>query len=159
MTFWIHEKRCACFIFFCCRLRVKHPCFRSERLLLKTYGVRPPPLTTNTMPGFQDATSVEILKLLAPATLEDHSPRSIIGDGNCFYRALSLGLYGSQDHHTLLRLLTALEIQENPKFYDSSRSDFIDLLKDDCLDRDNIRHLLRSTVTIKPPSHWQAWSP
>lgn len=99
------------------------------------------------MPGFQDAISVKILQLLSPATLEDHSPRSVIGDGNCFYRALSLGLYGTQDHHTLLRLLTALEIQENPKFYDSSRPDYVDLLKDDRIDRDNIRHLLRSTVT------------
>lgn len=90
---------------------------------------------------------MQILQLLAPATLKDHSPHSVVGDGNCFYRALSLGLYGTQDHRTLLQLLTALEIQENPKFYDSSRPDHVYLLKHDRLDRDNIRHLLCSIVT------------
>ena len=42
-----------------------------------------------------------------------HIPRSVLGDGNCMYRALSRGLFGTENHHLHVRLLTALEIIEN----------------------------------------------
>ena len=31
----------------------------------------------------------------------------VIGDGNCFYRALALGLHGDESHHFRLRQITA----------------------------------------------------
>ena len=49
----------------------------------------------------------------------------IIGDGNCLFRSVSLGLYGSQDHHQELRTIAINEIEQNLDlfrnfFYDSN---------------------------------------
>jgi len=84
-----------------------------ENLLLQTYKVTLPPAhnrNTNLMPGSRDVTSTIILNSLQPALLQDHVPISISGDGNCMFRALSKALYGTENMHTLLRLLTSLEI-------------------------------------------------
>ena len=50
----------------------------------------------------------------------DHIPISVLGDGNCMYRALSRRLIGTENHHLHVRLLTDLEIIQNRKFYDVS---------------------------------------
>ena len=62
--------------------------------------------------------------------LNDHIPRSVLGDGNCMYRALSRGLFGTENHHLHVRLLTALEIIQNWKLYDVSGKEFVDLVYD-----------------------------
>ena len=72
----------------------------------------------------------------------------VLGDGNCCYRALSLALFGSQEHHLHIRLLCALEMHFNWKYYDFNHPDYCDLLKDDRLHRTNYRQLLRSTINI-----------
>ena len=62
--------------------------------------------------------------------LNDHIHLSVLGDGNCMYRALSRGLFGTENHHLHVRLLTALEIIQNRKFYDVSGKEFVDLVYD-----------------------------
>ena len=52
--------------------------------------------------------------------LNDHIPRSVLGDGNGMYRALSRWLFGTENHHLHVRLLTALEIIQNRKLYEDS---------------------------------------
>ena len=44
-------------------------------------------------------------------------PLEIISDGNCMFHSVSHGLYGSEDQHLLIRLLTSLEIVGHQKFY------------------------------------------
>ncbi|EEB14010.1 conserved hypothetical protein [Pediculus humanus corporis] len=39
----------------------------------------------------------------------------IIGDGNCLFRAISLYLYGTQDHHMLLRYKAVAYLREHWK--------------------------------------------
>ena len=58
--------------------------------------------------------------MLSPSMLNDHIPISVLGDGNCMYHALSRGLFGTENHHLHVRLLTALEIIQNRKLYDVS---------------------------------------
>ena len=41
----------------------------------------------------------------------------IVGDGNCLYRAVSMGLYGNQDQHAMLR-------RESTQYLDAHRSQF-----------------------------------
>jgi len=40
---------------------------------------------------------------------------SILGDGNCFYRALSMIIYGSQEEHERVRGVIAENIEQNPE--------------------------------------------
>ena len=46
----------------------------------------------------EDATAVKILQMFTPVIPQDHSPRTVYGDGNCCNRAVSLGLYGTEEH-------------------------------------------------------------
>jgi hypothetical protein len=54
----------------------------------------------------------------------------IAGDGNCFFRALSMGLYGDQLSHQFLRLLTSLEMILHKDYYDASRDECQCLIND-----------------------------
>lgn len=83
-----------------------------------------------TCSGVEDATSTRILKRFNPVVLEDSFPAVTIGDGNCFYRAVSRALTGSELYHVLLRVYTLLEILSFPMFYDSEHSKFVDIIQD-----------------------------
>lgn len=48
-----------------------------------------------------------------PPILEDSQLLAVLGDGRCLYCAVSRWLYGCEDSHTLLFLLTVLEIAEH----------------------------------------------
>lgn len=124
--------------------------FRSEALLLTTYAVRlPTKQHLSSIPGAEDKVSVDILQQLAPATLTHATPREIFGDGNCMYRALSLGLYGTQDHHLHLRLRAALEMNTHPEYYDTKHLQYQDLIKEDHIERTvQFVDLVKSTVTV-----------
>ena len=65
--------------------------------------------------------SVAVLRMFHGVMLNAFSPREILGDGNCMYRALSLGLYGTEDNHLYVRL-TSMEIIQYPALYDKSNS-------------------------------------
>ena len=95
-----------------------------ESLLLQTYKVQLPQQlpTDNAFSGVIDATALAILKLCKPGLLDHHTPISIEGDGNCLFRAVSRALYGTKTH-LLLRLLTSLEIAQNPDHYKVQRAD------------------------------------
>ena len=71
------------------------------------------------MPGVRDAGVTALLRSYQHEIIEDaipisvlcdprgrYLPISIIGDGNCLFRALSRGLFGDKDSHELMRLLT-----------------------------------------------------
>ena len=51
-------------------------------------------------------------------------------DGNCFYRTMSLGLYGHEEHHLQLRLQTTIEIALNRIHYDVTDPDYLDHVHD-----------------------------
>lgn len=50
---------------------------------------------------------------------DELSPLRTVADGNCFYRAVSLALCGTEKHHVLLRLLTAIELIMKRSSYDT----------------------------------------
>jgi hypothetical protein len=101
-----------------------------ERFLLKIYDVNLP--SNNTMslpPGKEDKCAVSILHMCQPTMLQNYTPRKVVGDGNCAFRAVSLALFGTEDLHCLLRLLTALELLSNQLYYDPPATTFMRVLK------------------------------
>lgn len=69
--------------------------------------------------------SVRRLRSMDTQMLERYSPRSVLGDGNCFYRAMSLALFGTEDFHGYLRVRTAIEIMSNNCLYSSDSAAFV----------------------------------
>jgi len=57
--------------------------------------------------------------------LQSYSPRAVGSDGNCFYRSISLALYGIETYHTYLRVMTAIEISKHPAMYSSDSTEFV----------------------------------
>ncbi|XP_078489297.1 uncharacterized protein LOC144746189 [Ciona intestinalis] len=102
---------------------------RQESLLLQSYKIKFPERTMIKC-GETDNISVQILKQLHPKTLEKFRPIHVIGDGNCFYRSLSLCLFGTDRHHHYLRLITSIEIASNQKYYDENSDKFLPHLND-----------------------------
>lgn len=66
----------------------------------------------------EDSISSAILNMSHPSVLDNFVPACVHGDGNCLFRAVSLSLFGTQENHVYLRLITALEIIMNRPFYD-----------------------------------------
>ena len=66
--------------------------------------------------------SSKLLERCAPLMLEQWTPVSTVGDGNCLFRAVSTALYGVQEHHAHLRMLASLEIGCNPAYYEPTHS-------------------------------------
>ena len=125
----------------------------NERLLLKTYGVSlPEPCEFTTAPGTRDDSATAVRGMFHRVLLRDHIPLSVVGDGNCLFRALSRGLFGHERHHQLIRLLTALEIAQHQVYYDDQHNDYKDLVKDNRLIHDPYQQLLRSVSTPGPYS-------
>ena len=94
-----------------------------RRLLTSKYHIAPSSLqsTNDSSRSEIDAVSSHILRKCQPLLLNEFKPVAIYGDGNCLFRALSEGIFGTQDHHLCIRLLTALEMIENPEFYDDTK--------------------------------------
>lgn len=86
-----------------------------------------------------------MLRSADPPMLERYSPRMVNSDGNCFYRAMSLALFGTQGYHDYLRVQVALEMINNPGLYTCDSDTFVchglPVLTPD------FRQLLRDTVT------------
>ena len=122
-------------------------CATTEKLLLVTHKVKLPAFRTSpSQPGKQDDNAVKVLRMLSPSMLNDHTPLSVVGDGNCMYRALSRGLFGTENHHLHVRLLTALEIMQNRKFYDVSSKEYVDLVRDSRVFHDCYDSIVKSTT-------------
>ena len=77
-----------------CSMSRAPACATTEKLLLVTHNVKLPDFRTSpTQPGKQDDIAVKVLGMLSPSMLNDHIHLSVLGDGNCMYRALSRGLF------------------------------------------------------------------
>jgi hypothetical protein len=117
--------------------------------MLKTCNVTlPSPGKTGASPGREDPTATAILAKMLPGLLEKYLPLHVLGDGNCLFRALSRAVYGHEDHHLLIRLLTALEIAEYPEVYDPRQPDFVDLLHDRRLPYCHYQETLRAACSL-----------
>ena len=88
---------------------------------------------------------VNRLSRLDVTPLQNFSPRSVVGDGNCFYRSLSLGLYGTQVMHESLRFRTAVQLLLNRDTYDVDSDVFI--LKNEPVFTPEYRELVRLVLT------------
>jgi len=105
-------------------LSVTRTCYCRHTAL--TFHTRSPQL----IPGTRDVVATRILGMMRPELIRTHIPLQVAGDGNCLLRAISRALYGTEVHHTFLRLKTALEILTWPQLYDDTRSDYDDILND-----------------------------
>ena len=72
------------------------------------------------------------------------SPLAVNGDGNCFYRAVSFGLYGNEDRHQYIRFVVASEIIRSQAIYDVSSPTFA--LRDASVITPSIGSLIRDTL-------------
>jgi hypothetical protein len=73
-----------------------------EALLLKTYGLQVPEVVEQAGNHDSDDISESILRQYHPAVLIEKYPAETTGDGNCFYRAVSRALTGTESAYLLL---------------------------------------------------------
>ena len=123
----------------------------AEKLLLQTYNITLHHPTWSTLPGPTDAVSVEIIRQFQPVLLNTHYPLKVGDDGNCFYRAFSRGLYGTEQKHLHLRLLTALDMAEHPKFYNNTSEECKNLIGETIMLCDSYNYDLIAAFT---PRKW-----
>ncbi|XP_070201424.1 uncharacterized protein [Littorina saxatilis] len=112
---------------------------RSEELLLKIYRIALPQLKpAETMFDLHrrkvDPGAEEILQHYHPVLLADHIPVYVEGDGNCLYRAVSIGAFRNDSCHDILRLKVAIEMVKKQALYDAESDVFVDAFKDQRLD-------------------------
>jgi hypothetical protein len=116
---------------------------KTERKLLETYNVgfcRSESIISSSQ---EDKTSSQILRLFHPAMVGTVMPVSTIGDGNCLYKAIALGLTGSEEQHILLRLLSALELIEHKDYYKSDT-----FLTDNRIVKNDYDQLLHDVIVL-----------
>ena len=89
-------------------------------MLVDVYDAAPAIVSHAGPPGREDPIAVHILQIMHASLLARMSPRQTAGDGNCTYRAVSLGLYGTENHHPYVRLRTACEMISHPSCYDNT---------------------------------------
>ena len=73
----------------------------------------------------EDISCIELLHAHDRTTLCNYSPRETVGNGNCFYRADSLALFGDQSHHAYLRLKMAFKIIDNATSFTPDSASFV----------------------------------
>ena len=130
-------------------------CAVTERLLLQTYGVALPRRARLVeTPGTRDAVSTGVLAMLQPDVLNNNVPLTVTGDGNCMFRAVSRGLFGTEEHHLLIRLLTSLELIQHPQFYDTSHPNYKDKVCDVQIYHDPYHSLVISATEIGDSSEF-----
>jgi hypothetical protein len=78
--------------------------------------------------------------------LKTLTPHATIGDGNCAFRAVSLAMYDTQEHHLYVRFLAACEIIDNPEFYDTTSPQC--LITDARVSSSDIESLIRDVTTV-----------
>ena len=94
-----------------------------------------------------DAIANELLVMYCgQAVASTTSAKRVTGDGNCLFRAASLGMFGTEVHHLHLRLLTLLEIIENPNTYIENKKECI--IQDNRIIMTEYKKLCRKTATI-----------
>ena len=93
----------------------------------------------------EDAVSANLLSDFDVNVLKMSSPREVSGDGNCFYRAVSLALFGTEDFHFYLRAVTAFHIIANRQLYDIRCESFV--LEETCIRTPCLRNVISSALT------------
>jgi hypothetical protein len=119
----------------------------SENLLLSTYDVHLPDVIFNMPWLHPDQVSLGILDQYHPTILPQAYPVETVGDGNCFYRSISQSLHGSQTHHLMYRLFTAVEMFLHPTFYDTKNRNLVYLVCDNRVMASNYNDLLTTVTT------------
>ena len=72
-------------------------CAQAESLLLQTYKINlPATCSFASLPGKRDTAATGVLQMYQPMLLKKHIPLAIVGDGNCMFRSLSRGLFGTE---------------------------------------------------------------
>ena len=120
---------------------------RNEQKVMNTYKVCVPTID-NVTDHEIDLQSQSVLQMFHPALLGDFYPASVVGDGNCMYRAVSRALSGTENHHVLLRLNTALEIILNRQYYDTKSKTYKDLICDNRVIVSDYHKLVRDSVML-----------
>ena len=95
-----------------------------------------------------DSASVQILDMFHPIMNTDSNPLQVTGDGNCLYRSVSLAMTGTQDYHSLLRLMVALELILNRSSYDTKRK-YNDFLNDTRIVTSDYKELVADAMIDK----------
>ena len=114
------------------RIRAKSPDInamqqqaRSEQHLLTFYGISLPPIRDVSIEHITvDENSVSLLETHSQWLMGKYVPALVEGDGNCFFRSVSLALFGSENYHPQLRLLASIEALTNKELYDCDGADF-----------------------------------
>ena len=114
-------------------------------------------LTCRKLPGARDASATALLRRHQPEILEGNVPISVVGDRNCLFRALSRGLFGDEESHLLIRLLTAIEMIQNRHHYDTRDEQYCDSIRDTRLMHDSYSQLLTSVTTLGGFSEFMIW--
>jgi len=86
------------------------------------YAAAPATVSHAGPPRREDPIAVHILQLMHASLLARMSARQTAGNGNCAYRAVSLGLYGTEKHHGYVRLRTACKMISHPSCYGDNTS-------------------------------------
>jgi hypothetical protein len=121
----------------------------AELLLLDTYHVvLPQRVELGSLDGIEDTIAKCILRTYHPVILNDAIPLEIASDGNCFFRALSMGLFGDQNSHDFLRLVTAIEMILHKDFYDESNFECKQLINDSRLFISKYDDALQAVCTL-----------
>jgi len=77
-------------------------------------------LPADEMPSDEDNVSVQVLRRMHGAVLEQMSPCSTVADVNCAYMAVSLAVYGTQELHHYIRTMAAIEVLTHRQIYDAA---------------------------------------
>ena len=73
---------------------------------------------TGTLSGQHiDHVSMELLKRHIPYVLDAYVPVEVYGDGNCFFRAVSISCYGTHRFWAVLKLLALFEVKDHAEYY------------------------------------------
>jgi len=97
----------------------------AEHTLLQFYQVELPPHCMIDLWSVCPHSASEMLLTQHNAwLLSRYLPASVGADGNCFFRAVSLSLYGDEHSHILLRLLACIEVLTHPDLYDKHSTGF-----------------------------------
>ena len=123
----------------------------SEKGLLDLYRVeltQQPQKTSDLQNSAIDGTAQKLLEVYHPVMLEQYAPLSVLGDGNCLYRAISRSLCGNENLHMLIRLKTAIEIIINRKYYDTGRRSYVDLINDNRIIVTDYKKLVEDTLKL-----------
>lgn len=80
-------------------------------------------LNSSIQPYANQKLDVTSLKLLPEDLLNAFAPICTKGDGNCFYRAVSFNLFGTEQYHSIIRAALLLDILNNESGY----TNFLDI--------------------------------